>query len=147
VAFIVMCLKVPIYMGGLTSLRNRGGEIAWGSQGFTPAGKTVERFTTDASVDAGWYGRRRRPDPRQRERTGAPRPFPSWSVRGRRLPPWRRRRERAPSAHYPRRLHLHRLDASASPPPPRCWTAPHLIHTESVIAQDLIIQCMTLHTI
>ncbi|CAK9780498.1 hypothetical protein CC85DRAFT_283439 [Cutaneotrichosporon oleaginosum] len=37
VAFIVMCLKVPIYMGGLTSLRNRGGEIAWGSQGFAPA--------------------------------------------------------------------------------------------------------------
>ncbi|BEJ14115.1 hypothetical protein CspHIS471_0312890 [Cutaneotrichosporon sp. HIS471] len=37
VAFIIMCLKVPIYMGGLTSLRNRGGEIAWGSQGFAPA--------------------------------------------------------------------------------------------------------------
>lgn len=43
VAVVVMCLKVPIYMGGLTSLRNRGGEIAWGSQGFAPAGTSIER--------------------------------------------------------------------------------------------------------
>ncbi|GMK53760.1 hypothetical protein CspeluHIS016_0103460 [Cutaneotrichosporon spelunceum] len=37
VAFIVMCLKVPIYVSGLTSLRNRGGEITWASQGFASA--------------------------------------------------------------------------------------------------------------
>lgn len=37
VALIVMCLKAPIYMGGLTNLRSRGGEISWGNQGFAPA--------------------------------------------------------------------------------------------------------------
>lgn len=92
VAFIVMCLKVPIYMGGLTNLRSRGGEISWGNQGFAPASTSslhVPRlYTADGSLDARWDGWWR-PDSRWRQRPRSPRPCAAWCVPGRRLPPWR----------------------------------------------------------
>lgn len=115
VATVVMCLKVPIYVGGLTSLRNRGGELVWGNQGFAPAGTSSWHVVGEADSSVGahqyaWWW----PDSGERQRARSPRPHAAGRVPGRRLPPRRRGRRSPPAPHHPGRLYVHRLDGWSS---------------------------------